>query len=122
MTAILNQEDRRIAAEAAWRALPHGGRDEVALRIHCGSSHHLAAVYRTADGPVYVATVHPRSHGHADRIDEPHGADEPVIWCDLLVADEADELPAWCSCGHRTLSRAAVRGWLAAHEHRVVVD
>jgi hypothetical protein len=123
MTATMSQDERRHAAESAWRRLPHGGRDEVTLRIQCGSSHHIAAVYRTDAGPVYAATVHARSHGRADRPDEPHGATDPEVWCDLLVADADDDaLPAWCACGHRTLSRAAVREWLAAGEHRVVVD
>jgi hypothetical protein len=31
-------------------------------------------------------------------------------------------MPAWCDCGQRTLSRAEVLKWIAAGEHRVVID
>ena len=33
-----------------------------------------------------------------------------------------DTVPAWCDCGPRTLSRVAMLEWIAAGEHRVVVD
>jgi hypothetical protein len=117
---------RAQQAHDAWSALPHGGRDAVVLQVQCGRSHHIAAVYDTAAGPVYAAQVHPRSHGSRDRVDEPHGNREPERWFDLLASEDPttvdDALPAWCDCGHRSLSRAAVLAWLAEGEHRVIVD
>jgi hypothetical protein len=44
---------------------------------------------------------------------------------DLLEAprDAADDtLPAWCDCGHRTLSRADILTWVADRERRVIVE
>jgi len=117
-------EERRSAAQAAWEALPHGGHDRVLLQVQCARSHHVAAVYDTAAGPVYAAPVRPRSHGSRDRVDELHHDQDISRWFDLVLIDdrEDDELPAWCDCGPRKLSRAAITGWLAAHESRVVVD
>lgn len=119
-------QGRSQAAQTAWSSLPHGGHDKVRLQVQCAHGHHIAAVYATALGPVFVATVHSHSHGSRDLPDVPHGSQQPNRWFDLL--DDAgasmvgDELPAWCDCGHRTLSRSAVRQWLQAGEHRVVID
>jgi len=120
------RQDRSGVAEAAWSSLPHGGHDAVRLRVQCGRGHHVAAVYATDVGFVYVAPVRARSHGSSDLPDEPRGDQEPRRWFDLLYEGERptvdDALPAWCSCGHRTLSRAAVLQWLTSGEHRVVID
>jgi len=98
----------------------------VRLRIQCARSHHVAAVYATDVGLVYVAPVRARSHGAHDLPDEPHGNQDPHRWFDLLAAGEGptvdDALPAWCNCGHRTLSRTTVLEWLDSGEHRVVID
>jgi hypothetical protein len=121
-----SREDRSRVAEAAWSGLPHGGHDAVRLRVQCGHGHHVAAVYATESGFVYVAPVRAHSHGSSDLPDEPHGDQEPHRWFDLLSDGEGttadDALPAWCDCGHRTLSRAAVLLWLDSGEHRVVID
>jgi hypothetical protein len=87
----------------------------------------VAAVYVTDVGFVYVAPVRARSHGSGDLPDEPRGDQEAHRWFDLLSERERattvdDALPAWCGCGHRTLSRAAVLQWLASGERRVVID
>ncbi len=119
-------ETRSKQAQEAWEALPHGGHDEVRLRVQCSQGHHVANVYDTAIGSVYAATVRARSHGSRDRVDEPHGAHEARRWFDILeVPDDTscdDALPAWCDCGHRVLSRVALLQWIATGEHRVVVD
>ena len=101
-------DERRLAAQAAWEELPHGGHDHVLLQVHCARSHHVAAIFDTPQGPVYAAHVRARSHGSRDRVDEPHGDQEISRWFDFLEVDDAgeDELPAWCDCGHRSLSRA----------------
>ena len=116
--------DRSEVAEAAWVDLPHGGRDAVRLQVQCGAGHHIAAVYRTPAGLVYMATVRSRSHGDHDLPDEPHDQ-APHHWFDLLEVEHPtvdDALPAWCDCGHRSLSRVAVLDWISTGEHRVVVD
>jgi hypothetical protein len=121
----LDRHDRRRIAQNAWSALPHGGREATRMKINCAKSHHVATVYRTSAGLVYVAPIHAHSHGDKDLPDIPHGDQEPRRWFDLLDADgaaEDDELPAWCDCGHRMLSRAAVMEWLADGERRVIID
>lgn len=118
-------EARHRAAREAWAALPHGGHDAVRLRVQCGASHHVATVYNTVEGLVVVTAVRARSHGSRDRVDEPHGDQAVEHWVDFLASDEPaddDALPAWCDCGHRTLSRRELIAWIAAGEHRVIVD
>ena len=122
----LTHGSRSARAHDAWASLPHGGRDSVLLHCTCSRSHHVATVYDTAAGRVYVAPVRARSHGSRDRVDEPHGDHDVQYWCDLMGKGDDpgidDAMPAWCDCGPRTLSRAALLGWLAAGEHRVVID
>jgi hypothetical protein len=117
---------RNAAAHAAWSRLPHGGHDAVRLRVQCAHGHHVATVYETDAGLVYVAPVRDVSHGSRDLPDEPKDVHEPHRWFDWLAdapgAAADDALPAWCDCGPRTLSRAAVRTWVRSGEHRVVVD
>lgn len=119
-------EFRRQAARSAWAELPHGGRDSIRLDVQCARSHHVAVVYDTSAGRVFVAPVRGHSHGSRDRVDEPHGSHAVETWVDMLeAADDPlidDSVPAWCDCGPRTLSRAAMLEWIAAGEHRVVVD
>jgi len=115
---------RSEAARSAWYGLPEGGHDAATLHVQCTRSHHLAVVFDTPDGLVYRSTLRPRSHGSKDRLDELHGNAEPGRYFDFLEPGPGvdDALPAWCDCGPRTLSRASVASWAAAHEHRVVVD
>jgi len=117
-------DQRRTLAHDAWATLPHGGHDRVLLQVQCGRSHHVAAVYDTPSGPVYAAPIRARSHGSQDRVDDQHGDHTIRHWYDLMTVEDSadDELPAWCDCGPRTLSRRAVLAWLAAHESRVVID
>ena len=84
----------------------------------------MAAVYGTGIGPVYVAPVRAHSHGDRDLPDVPRVEQHPHNWFDVLVDDQSpdDVLPAWCDCGHRALSRAAVLGWLRTGEQHVVID
>jgi hypothetical protein len=119
-------ESRQQAARSAWSELPHGGRQSVRLDVQCAHGHHVAAVYDTPAGWVFVAPVRGHSHGSRDRVDEPHGSHAVDTWIDLIApVDDLqvdDSVPAWCDCGPRTLSRAAMLEWIAAGEHRVVVD
>lgn len=121
------RDDRSRVAEAAWSGLPHGGHDAVRMRVQCGRGHHVAVVYVTEVGFVYVAPVRARSHGSSDLPDEPRGGQEPHRWFELLsdgkrATNVGDALPAWCDCGPRTLSRASVLQWLTSGERRVVID
>jgi hypothetical protein len=120
----MSQQERSKTAQQAWLALPHGGHDAIRLRVHCSRNHDVAVVYATDVGRVYVAPIGAHSHGSRDRIHESHGDQKAHHWFDLLTGDLAagDALPAWCDCGQRSLSRAAVEAWLAAGEHRVVID
>jgi hypothetical protein len=116
---------RSQQVERVLDALPHGGRDAITLRVQCAKSHHVATVYDTDLGLIYAAPVRARSHGSFDLPDQPHSGHDPARWFDLLrVPPPAtdDALPAWCDCGHRTLSRSEVLAWVAAGEHRVIVD
>jgi len=117
---------RESRARAALSELGSGLRTHLVLHVDCASSHHLARVYATSIGPVYASVTRARSHGDRDFVDVGHHADrDPHPFVDLLdvSATEADDvLPAWCDCGARTFSRAAVAGWLRDGERRVVVD
>lgn len=96
---------QRAAAEAlAALAGPRG--DHQVLSVQCRRSHHLAAVYDTAAGPVYVAVTGPHAHGSRDRVDTAHhGGKRGSEHVDLLrpAGSGPESLPAWCDCGPRTL-------------------
>lgn len=124
-TTTGSHDVRSQLAEQTLDALPHGGRDAITLRVQCAKSHHVATVYATDAGLIYAAPVRARSHGDYDLPDAPHGGRGPTRWLDLLEPADPmvdDVLPAWCDCGHRTLSRAEVKAWVAAGEHRAIVD
>jgi len=122
----LTHAERSELAEAAWSALPHGGHDAVRLRVQCRRGHHVATVFTTTAGLVYVAPVRPRSHGAHDLPDQPRRDQQPHRWFDFITEGETstadDTLPAWCDCGHRALSRTGVQEWLSSGEHRVVIN
>lgn len=123
MTVITDRYERELLARTSLEGLPHRGRDAVAMQVQCPEGHHLLKVLSTGAGPIVVTTVRAHSHGNRDRPDEPHTPAKAREFVDMLaVADPAeDEIPAWCDCGHRTLSRAAVAQWLAGGEKRVVI-
>lgn len=122
----MSPTDREARARAAVEILGRQLRDHVRLHVDCARSHHLARVVETHEGLVYVSAVGPHAHGSRDRVDVGHHGDRrPHEWYDLLEAHELmadDALPAWCDCGSRTLSRAAIREWVAAGERRVIVS
>lgn len=119
MTSERALRERR--AREAWTSLPHGGRDAVILQVQCSSGHHVAKVADTPEGRVVVTTLRSRSHGDRDRPDSPHTPDRAHSAIDFLDGVDDDVVPAWCDCGHRVLSRADLRDWLAVHERRVVM-
>lgn len=124
MTAVMDRYERELLAHRLWDGLPHGGRDAVVLQVQCAQGHHVAKVYATEGGEIVRTTVRPRSHGSRDLPDEPHTPHEVHHHLDLLGIDEVqdDGVPAWCDCGPRVLSRAALVEWVGLGESRVVVD
>ena len=88
-------------------------RDERALvRVRCGRSHHVAAVFDTAAGPVFEALLGPHAHGDRDFIDTGHhGSLHGTRFVDLLDGDDLaeDSVPARCECGTHELSRTELQ-------------
>ncbi len=115
---------RMAAAREAFESLDDK-RSSTVLDIQCDRSHHVAKVYRTPVGLVYVSDRRARSHGRRDRVDTGHDAGRIDQWVDLLehlsAVDAPDSLPAWCDCGQRSLSPEAVAKWVEQGEHRVVI-
>jgi hypothetical protein len=116
-------QERHAKAREALESLGIHRSDHRQLSVQCSRSHHLAAVYRTESGLVYLAISGPHAHGSKDRIDTAHhGARRGTEYVDLLVADPDDGLPAWCDCGTHTLSRSALIEEAAGHPHTVRVE
>ena len=117
MHALREPKARRAAAAEQARTI---------LMIGCARSHHLARVWDTGEGLVVETNLHRHSHGRRDLHSDAHGVDRESRWFDLLSPDDdtspADALPCGCACGDRTLSRSAVREWIAQRESRVVLD
>lgn len=101
-------------------------RDEHALvRVRCGRSHHVAAVFETDDGPVFEALVGPHAHGDRDFIDTAHhGTLHGTPFVDLLDAGPFtdDLLPARCECGTHELSRAEIQRAIQAHQRTIFLS
>lgn len=102
---------RQDRARDALSNLGKARSESQALSLQCRSAHHIATVYRTSAGLVYVARTGPHSHGDRDFIDTgAHGSRGGTEYLDLLVADSTaeDTLPAWCDCGSRRISRSEI--------------
>jgi len=127
-TTPLAHADREQLARRGLALIEDRPSDFTLLSVQCTHGHHLAAVFRTPDGPVYRSAPlgHSHSHGDRDRYDSAHHAAEGQPWVDLLeLAPSAavdDGLPAWCECGARTLSRVQLIQWIADGESRVNLD
>lgn len=116
---------RRAAARAALEALVQHDQS-VKLRVQCAENHHVATVYDTDVGLVYVARSGPHSHGSKDFVDVAHhDAAHGVEVVDLLDpgADAMvdDALPATCECGPRTVSRSELLRTVESGQHRLLV-
>jgi hypothetical protein len=114
---------RRKLAEQALATLGSHRSDRQMLSVQCSASHHLAAVYDTPAGPVFVARMGRHAHGDRDLVDTPHrGSREEYV--DLLDSEPSSErgLPAWCDCGPHVLSRSSLRRAVAAGDHLLRVD
>ena len=125
-TSALTPAQRRQTARAAMTALGSKRAEHKQLSVQCSRSHHVAIVYTTPAGPVYVAVTGPRAHGSRDRHDAAHHNNtHGVEQVDLLVDDSDpmvdDALFASCECGPRTLSRAELLRAIAEGKRRLRV-
>lgn len=118
---------RRSAAAAAFGALGPSPSEHLLLAVHCARSHHVAALYRTPAGAVYVSVPRARSHGHRDRHDSAHhGGHRDRPWIDWVAPGDGvapeDPLPGGCECGPRSLSRTRLIRAVEDGERRLVID
>lgn len=115
---------RRRKASDALSALGSRRSDNRKLSLQCPRSHHVAAVYDTEAGLVYSTATGQHAHGSRDFVDTAHrGGRHGAEYVDLLNGGPMvdDELPAWCECGPRTLSRAELGGHIAAERRKVLL-
>ena len=102
---------RQRQATEALDELGTALREHELLSIQCAHGHHLGTVYETAAGLVVRTLTGPHAHGSKDRLDTPHhAAPRGAVLTDLLVTAQGaqDDVPAWCDCGPRLLSRATL--------------
>lgn len=117
-TKEISPSERRRIARTAVDGLSPQRTDQALVRVTCPSSHRVATVYRTPEGPVFVSGTGPHAHGSRDRVDTAHHGDsQGSEYVDLLEATEFedDTLPARCGCGAHTLSRKELKE--AVHSH-----
>jgi hypothetical protein len=117
-----SEERRALASEALDRLGEHRSEHEL-LVIQCARSHHLAEVVSTDAGPVFVSRTGPHSHGRKDLPDlGRHGAPTGLEFVDLVLDPlSGDDLPVWCTCGPRQLSREWVVDGLRGHQRTLHV-
>ncbi len=112
--------ERRAAALEALDALGDDRDERALLRVRCGRSHHVAAVFSTSAGVVFESRVGPHAHGDRDFVDAAHHASRHGSrYVDVLDAGRyADDLvPAACECGMHELSRAEMQHEIAVNHH-----
>lgn len=109
----------RKKAAGALKALGSHRSDHELLLVECHRGHRVAAVYETAEGPVYLSRIGPHAHGDMDFPDTGHRVERPgqEFVDHLQVAWADDGVPAWCDCGPRTLSRSSLLADIAANRH-----
>jgi hypothetical protein len=116
--------ERRVVAERALDALGKDRDDHALVRVRCGRSHHVAAVFDTSVGPVFESTVGPHAHGDRDFVDTAHhGNVHGTAYVDLLDAGRFtdDLVPARCECGTHELSRTEMRRAINTHQHTILL-
>ncbi len=115
-------QTRERRARAALDALADRAAAE-RMTVQCHRSHHLAAVYDTAAGPVVRTRPGSHAHGSKDFVDTAHHGSRAPDRLDLLEAGRSadDVLAAWCDCGPVELSRRDLLRRLGAGERRVLV-
>jgi hypothetical protein len=121
----LDPSERHVVARHALEALGDERDDHALVRVRCGRSHHVAAVFDTVVGPVFESLVGPHAHGDRDFVDTAHhGKLHGTPYVDLLDADGvADDLvPARCECGIHELSRAEMSRAIKTHQHTILLS
>lgn len=111
MTTKTESTRRQDRAREALGDLGTARSESQALMLQCRAAHHIATVYRTEAGLVYLARTGPHSHGDRDFIDTGrHGSRGGSEYLDFVVAGALadDGLPAWCDCGSRRISRQEI--------------
>ena len=117
--------ERHVVARHALDDLGNERDDHALVRVRCGRSHHVAAVFDTAVGPVFESLVGPHAHGDRDFVDTAHhGNLHGTPYVDLLDAGRfADDLvPAHCECGRHELSRSEMQRAIKAHQHTIMLS
>lgn len=117
--------ERQVLARHALDDLGNERDDHALLRVRCGRSHHVAAVFDTPAGPVFESLVGPHAHGDRDFVDTAHHANRHgTRYVDLLEGGRfADDLvPAYCECGMHELSRAEMQRAIKAHQHTILLS
>ncbi|WP_372736614.1 hypothetical protein [Nocardioides sp.] len=118
-------QHRRAAAAAALAAVGSPRSENQVVSIQCHDGHHVAKVFRTDAGLVFASSTGPHGHGSRDFVDTGHHGDRSgQEFVDLLDVGPTheDDLPAWCDCGARTLSRADVIDYANSGKRTVHID
>lgn len=115
---------RQAAAREALDALGDERDDRALVRVRCGRSHHVAAVFGTTAGPVFESLIGPHAHGDRDFVDTAHhGTKKGTRYVDVLDADFADDLvPATCECGTHELSRTELLRAIKANQRTIQLN
>ena len=120
----LSPTEREVVARHALDDLGNGRDDHALLRVRCGRSHHVAAVFDTSAGPVFESLLGPHAHGDRDFIDTAHhGSVHGTRYVDILEAGHFtdDLVPARCECGIYELSRTEMQRAIKAHQRTILL-
>lgn len=118
----LSPTERQDVARQALDDLGKERDDRALVRVRCGRSHHVAAVFDTAAGPVFESLLGPHAHGDRDFVDTGHhGSLHGTRYVDLLDGGHLAEdlVPARCECGIHELSRTELQRAIDAHQHTI---
>lgn len=117
--------ERRALARAALDSPDQARSSDVLLRVRCPHSHHVAMVYDTPEGAVYVSVLGPHAHGRRDFVDLAHHGPSPgEAHVDLVESPDPGDLnlPARCECGPRVVPRADIINALTAHRRTLDLE
>ncbi|MGE5698273.1 MAG: hypothetical protein ACM4D3_24405 [Candidatus Sericytochromatia bacterium] len=120
----LSPTEREAMARQALDDLGKQRDDHALLRVQCGRSHHVAAVFETPAGPVFESLLGPHAHGDRDFVDTAHhGTLHGSRYVDMLEAGRFTEdlIPARCECGTYELSRSELQRAIDAHQRTVLL-
>jgi hypothetical protein len=123
---------RERTAIEAFDSLGGSPSKDMLLAVQCARGHHVAAVYATPQGRVFVSLPRAHAHGRRDRHDAAHhGGHRDQPWVDWIEpagsspgndVSPDDPLPAGCECGPRSLSRSLLLQAMTERVPRMVID